>query len=96
MTTVAELERGMRAVGLSPRTFRNAPGDTYAPHAHERHKILYCVMGTITFHTDAGDHDMSAGDRIDLEPGTVHSATVGDEGVVCTETFASGPGDLAP
>lgn len=94
VTTVAQLEREMRAAGLSPRTFRNAPGDTYARHAHERHKILYCVTGSITFHTDGGDHEMAAGDRIDLEPGTEHSATVGDRGVVCTEAYADGPEDL--
>lgn len=95
MTTVAELERAMRDEGLSPRTFRNAPGDTYGRHAHDRHKILYCVVGGITFHTDEGDHPMEAGDRIDLEPGTEHEATVGDEGVVCTETYAEGPDAFA-
>ena len=94
VTTVAELERSMRDAGLSPRTFRNAPGDTYGRHAHDKHKVLYCVVGGITFHTDDGDHEMGAGDRIDLEPGTAHWATVGDEGVVCTETYADGPEDL--
>lgn len=91
VTTVAQLEREMRAAGLSPRTFRNSPGDTYARHSHERHKILYCVVGSITFHTSDGDHPMSAGDRIDLEPGTEHAATVGDGGVVCTEAYADDP-----
>ncbi len=94
VTTVADIERAMRDAGLSPRTFRNAPGDTYGRHAHDRHKILFCVVGGITFHTDDGDHAMSAGDRIDLEPRTEHSATVGDEGVVCTEAFADGPDAL--
>lgn len=96
VTTVAELERAFRQAGLSPRTFRNAPGDTYPRHEHPRHKILYCVTGSITFHTDEGDTSMSSGDRIDLDPGTPHAATVGDAGVVCTECFAPGPESFAP
>lgn len=88
------VEQRLAAAGLSPRTFSNRPGDTYGRHDHARHKIIFCVEGAITFHTDDGDLPMTAGDRLDLPPRTAHSATVGDRSVVCTEAYAEGPGDL--
>jgi quercetin dioxygenase-like cupin family protein len=71
--------------GLAARRWENAPGDTYGRHAHEYHKILYCVAGSITFHTLEGDFDIRPGDRLDIEPGTAHAATVGPVGVRCVE-----------
>ncbi len=47
--------------------------------------MLYCVSGGITFHTDAGDFDLAPGDRLEVERGTSHAATVGPEGVECME-----------
>ncbi len=75
----------LRADGLAPRPWGNPPGDTYAEHQHGYHKVLYCVAGSITFHTPSGDLAMGAGDRLDLPPGTPHSATVGPGGVRCVE-----------
>jgi len=69
----------------SPRFWGNGPGDTYQAHSHAYHKVLFCLDGGITFHTDDGDVDLVAGDRLDLEPGTVHSATVGPSGCDCVE-----------
>lgn len=81
-----ELRRRFEEDGLSPRQWGNAPGDTYEWHAHPYHKVLYCVSGSIVFHTrDDGDLDLAAGDRLDIEPGTDHAATVGPEGVQCIE-----------
>lgn len=91
---LAEAEGRLAAAGLSPRTWGNAPGDTYAPHDHARHKILFCTDGAITFHTDEGDVAMEAGDRLDLPPGTQHSATVGDAGCTCIEAFTDAPRDV--
>ncbi len=90
----ADVEERLRAAGLSPRTFSDGPGDTYARHDHARHKILLCVEGSITFHTDDGSLRLTAGDRLDLPAGTAHAATVGPAGVVCTEAHADGPADL--
>lgn len=84
----------IRAAGLGPRTFSNGPGDTYARHSHGHHKILFCVDGAITFHTDGGDVPMTAGDRLDLPAGTGHAATVGPDGVVCVEAHTDGPDAL--
>ncbi|MGZ5291783.1 MAG: cupin domain-containing protein [Actinomycetota bacterium] len=76
----------LRAEGCSaPRPWGNGPGDTYGRHAHAYHKVLYCLDGSITFHLDDGDVTLEPGDRLDLEPGTEHGATVGSAGCSCVE-----------
>jgi D-lyxose ketol-isomerase len=47
--------------------------------------VLVCQQGAIVFHTTDGDVPLSPGDRLDLEPGTEHAATVGPHGVTCVE-----------
>ena len=81
----ATIESRFRDEGLSPHGWGNGPGDTYGRHAHEYDKVLYCVSGGITFHTDAGDFDLRPGDRLEVDAGTSHSATVGPDGVECME-----------
>ncbi|MDQ3570374.1 MAG: cupin domain-containing protein [Actinomycetota bacterium] len=84
--TADELRRRFQAEGMSPREWGNGPGDTYGWHAHGYHKVLYCLAGSIVFHTrDDGDLELDAGDRLDVEPGTDHAATVGPDGVQCIE-----------
>lgn len=79
-----------RTEGCSPpRTWANGPGDRYAWHEHGFRKVLYCLEGSIVFHTDHGDVALEAGDRLDLDPGTRHAATVGPQGCTCIE--ATGP-----
>ncbi len=80
-----EATAGLRAEGLSPRHWGNAPGDRYGWHEHPYRKVLCCVSGSIVFHTEEGDHELSAGDRLEIEPRTRHAATVGPEGVQCVE-----------
>ena len=72
---------------LSPSTWSNGAGHRYPEHRHDRYKVLFCLAGAITFHTADGEVVLAAGDRIDLPPGTLHSATVGPEGVTCMEAF---------
>jgi len=75
-----------RAEGCSPaRPWGNGPGDTTGAHTHGYHKVLFCLSGSIVFHTDQGDLELRPGDRLDLEPGTRHAATVGSDGVECIE-----------
>ena len=69
----------------SPRFWGNGPGDRYARHEHPYHKVLFCLEGSIAFHTDDGDSRLLAGDRLDIEPGTPHAATVGSDGCSCVE-----------
>jgi quercetin dioxygenase-like cupin family protein len=71
--------------GLTPHTWRNGPGDRYTAHSHGYHKVLYCLTGGIVFHTSDGDVELRPGDRLDVEPGTEHAATVGPTGVECME-----------
>lgn len=85
--TAAELEAALRAEGLSPSGWANAPGDRYAAHSHAYDKVLVATQGSITFHlVEIGrDVALSAGERLELPAGTVHAATVGPNGVSCLE-----------
>ena len=74
--------------GLQPHEWGNAPGDTYAWHSHGYTKVLYCVRGSIVFHTHEGDFALEPGDRLEVDPGTEHAATVGEDGVLCLEAAA--------
>jgi mannose-6-phosphate isomerase-like protein (cupin superfamily) len=69
----------------SPRPWGNGPGDVYGWHDHGYHKVLFCLSGSIVFHTREGDVELTSGDRLDLEPGTEHAATVGPDGCSCIE-----------
>lgn len=74
-------------MGLSPSWWSNGAGDRYSPHSHSYHKVLFCAEGGITFRVEPSGEELelSAGDRLDIPPGTTHSAVVGPEGVVCVE-----------
>ncbi len=49
--------------------------------------MLFCLRGSIVFHTDTGDLELTEGDRLDLPPGTAHAATVGSHGCDCIEAY---------
>jgi len=81
-----QLERRLEAeTGASPRWWSNAPGDRYGRHDHPYHKVLFCSEGSIVFHLPEGDVELGPGDRLDIEPGTEHGASVGAQGVTCVE-----------
>ncbi len=85
-TDRADALAALQAEGCAaPRFWSNGPGDRYGRHAHPYHKVLFCLSGSIVFHTDGGDVEMAAGDRLDIEPGTAHAATVGAHGCECVE-----------
>jgi quercetin dioxygenase-like cupin family protein len=86
----SEIIARMRAEGLAPHGWGNAPGDSYGWHEHSYEKVLYCVRGRIVFHTDGGDAELGPGDRLVLPPRTPHGATVGAEGVRCVEAARQG------
>ena len=69
----------------APRPWGNGPKDGYGWHSHAYHKVLFCLRGSITFHLREGDVALGQGDRLDLDPGTEHAATVGPEGCSCME-----------
>jgi hypothetical protein len=73
----------------APRPWSNGPGETYGWHEHDRDKVLFCLEGSIAFHTEDGGVALTAGDRLDLAAGTRHAATVGPEGCACVEAWGS-------
>jgi hypothetical protein len=77
----------LRAEGLEPRAWGNGPEAEYAPHRHDRPKVLYCVTGDIVFHVGLADVPLVAGDRLELAAGVEHAATVGRHGVECVEAY---------
>lgn len=70
---------------LQPYKWSSPPGDHFDWHEHDFIKVLYCLEGTIVFHGRDGDHVVSPGDRVEVDVGTEHAATVGASGVVCLE-----------
>jgi mannose-6-phosphate isomerase-like protein (cupin superfamily) len=84
--TAEQIERMLSVeVSSPPMWWSNGPGDTYGWHDHPYHKVLFCSEGSITFHLRDGDVELVPGDRLDIEPATEHSATVGPAGVTCVE-----------
>ena len=69
----------------APRGWSNGPRDRYGWHEHDHHKVLFCLEGSIVFHTADGDVALQAGERLDLAAGTKHAATVGSKGCRCVE-----------
>jgi mannose-6-phosphate isomerase-like protein (cupin superfamily) len=74
--------------GLEPHLWANGPWDSYPPHEHDYHKVLYVLFGSITFGIEDHKITLKAGDRLDLPPGVVHDAQVGEAGVVCLKAQA--------
>jgi mannose-6-phosphate isomerase-like protein (cupin superfamily) len=74
--------------GLEPHLWANGPLDEYPPHDHSYHKVLYVVFGSITFGVGDRKITLKTGDRLDLPPGMLHDARVGEAGVVCLEAQA--------
>lgn len=81
----SEIRGIFESENLSPSTWSNSPGDKYSAHSHGYHKILYCVEGGIVFNVEGESVSLSPGDRLEIPPGTSHSADVGPEGVSCME-----------
>ena len=75
----------VEAEGLGPQSWGNGPGETYDWHSHPYDKVLYCVKGSIVFHGRDGDYPLQPGDRLDIDAGTEHAASVGAYGVECME-----------
>jgi mannose-6-phosphate isomerase-like protein (cupin superfamily) len=83
----AEVLSFFNARGLSPSCWSNGPGDHYEVHAHPYRKILFCMEGSITFSFSDLDHrvELRHGDRLIIPADMRHGATVGPDGVTCSE-----------
>lgn len=83
-TAVAER---LRAEGVDPYSWSNAPGDRYAVHSHAYTKLLMCAAGSITFLVGEAEErvELHPGQGFVLSPGMRHAAIVGPEGCTCLE-----------
>lgn len=79
----SEMEHDGGTVSL----WENGPREVYGPHSHSHsyRKVVCCLEGSIVFHLAAGDVELVAGDRLALDEGARHSATVGVKGCRCAE-----------
>ncbi len=87
MSTLDDLMSKLRTEASGCYSWSNGPGDRYAAHSHNFEKVLYCVDGSITFvlENEGRSLELVSGDRMVLQPGTVHSAVVGPRGCTCIE-----------
>jgi len=88
---VTAADERLRAAGVEPHAWSNAPGDRYAAHEHPTTKLLICAIGSITFlvGTDEVPVELAAGEGFVLPAGVRHSAVVGPEGCRCLEGHRS-------
>lgn len=83
----ADVAGRLRAEGLEPSSWSNAPGDRYGAHEHGYDKVIAVESGSIDFElrsTGAVVH-LATGDRLELPAGIPHAALVGSDGVTCWE-----------
>ncbi len=55
-------------------------GTTYPEHIHKGKVSIYVTDGSITFDFEGERKEVVAGQRLDIEPGKLHSAVVGPNG----------------
>lgn len=82
-----EVKAVLRREGLDAYCWTNGPGERYRAHAHNYGKVIYCLAGQIVFHVAGTSVTLFPGDRLEIQPGTVHAANVGPQGVVCLEAM---------
>lgn len=73
--------------GLVAGAWSNGAGDHYPAHRHDYDKVLVAAEGSIEFALPELGQSVTLwpGDRLDLPAGSLHSATVGSQGVTCLE-----------
>ena len=81
----------MRAAGRPVSEWSNGPGYRYGAHSHPYEKVLCCLEGGIVFGLADREVPLAVGDRMVIEPGARHSASVGPDGVRCAEAHFREP-----
>jgi quercetin dioxygenase-like cupin family protein len=84
------LTDSMRGEGLDVTEWRDDPGSTYPEHSHQHREVRVVLTGQMTVSAGGRSFVLSPGDRIDLDAGEPHGATVGSSGV----TYLAGSGRL--
>lgn len=85
--TTSVITREMKAEGLRPYLWSNAPNHRYAVRSHNYHKVLYVIEGSLEIMLPDTNQRavLRAGDRLDVPAGVRHGATVGSNGASCVE-----------
>jgi quercetin dioxygenase-like cupin family protein len=76
-TLIASLE----AEGLTVTEWTDDAGTSYAAHAHGRREVRVVLEGSMTIAIDGVARRLGPGERLDIEAGRLHEATIGPEGV---------------
>jgi quercetin dioxygenase-like cupin family protein len=76
-----ELVSALRREGFVVTEWSEEPNVAYGAHRHPHREVRVVLAGQITFAIGALERTLRAGDRIDVEPGEIHAARVGTEGV---------------
>lgn len=75
--TIAQLRRE----GLDVTEWHDERGAIYEEHSHPQLEVRFVLSGSMTITIDEVDHELTAGNRIDIPADAQHSAVVGPSGV---------------
>lgn len=78
--TEDEIKASIKKEGFRPIGIYNTAGYEYLPHQHKATKILAFIEGTMEVQIGSNLYQCSAYDRIVIEGGAIHRATVGSNG----------------
>ena len=67
--------------GFEAFHWRDPAGTEYQPHSHDHDESLWVLEGEMTFGAGGREFRLSAGDRLMLPKGTIHTARAGANGV---------------
>jgi quercetin dioxygenase-like cupin family protein len=67
--------------GFEVFRWRDEAGTDYQPHSHDHDESLWVIEGEMTFGAAGREFHLSAGDRLMLPKGTIHTARAGSSGV---------------
>jgi quercetin dioxygenase-like cupin family protein len=77
-----DLRQRLKSEGYSVFQWSDAPGTTYAPHAHPQDQSHWILAGQLELRVGNETYTLGAGDRDYLPANTIHAASVpGDEPV---------------
>lgn len=74
------LRKRLEDEGFSIFCWQDAPGADYQPHTHDHDESLWMIEGEMTFGAGGQQWSLTAGDRLMLPQGTVHTAVAGPQG----------------
>lgn len=58
----------------------DSPGAVYPEHSHQDKVVIFITEGSLSMRMQGETKELKAGDRLNIPPDTLHSATVGQQG----------------